>query len=328
MPLPRPKAALPNSAAVLLAVLLAASPAMATPPDGRALLRQGIAQFDQGQLRASLATLERACEALNQPRRLARALLYIGLNQAVMGQRSEADKAFAAALAYDPSLQLDPERFKRSMVQRFGLIKARLRGLLVIRSATPGARVKLDGRAVGRTPLRLALPAGQYRLEVLEGTRQVLAAQASVSPGRTTEVLAPAAPREVLARPRPIAAPAVPSPPRRRIWSWIVAGAALAATAATVGLGVSTHGDRQQYADDLTAWDRAANPTEQQRLEAGLPGLRDQIQTKATATNVLIGVTAALAVGAAVLFVLEGRQPEARVALRPAPGAGLLSVQF
>lgn len=47
-----------------------------------------------------------------------------------------------------------------------GVVRILQSGTLAVRTRAPGARVSIDGRFVGRTPLRIALPAGRHTLLV------------------------------------------------------------------------------------------------------------------------------------------------------------------
>ncbi len=78
-----------------------------------------------------------------------------------------------------------------------------------------------------------------------------------------------------------------------RLWTWVVGAGAVAATGAGVGLGVAA----RTAADQTASPPQGVTPAQQAQSAQGL----------ATGANVAYGVAAAAAVGAVVLFFLEGR---------------------
>lgn len=164
----------------------------------------------------------------------------------------------------------------------------RSRGRISVLSRPPGARVFLDGAMIGKTPLlEMPVKTGDHEVRITHGGYKDLVRSVDVT-GKDTAKL-----DVTLVKP---AAPAgEASPPRRRLWTWITAGAALATAVAGVSLGASAMGDMDDY-EQLTASD-------QQQLDE----LEAAMENKALAANVMYGVAGALAVTSIVLFFLEGR---------------------
>lgn len=164
---------------------------------------------------------------------------------------------------------------------------------LSVVTTPPGAEVLLDGVRIGRTPLRArVVAAGKHRLRLRRaGARDQLVeleavAGSALKVERRLELLPPSPP------PPPVA-PA----PRRRVWTWILGGAAAASLAAALGAGLASRGDYSAWEGE---WERGSDLARWNEL-------RDSGERKQLAANVLIGVGAALAAAATVLYFREGR---------------------
>ncbi len=188
--------------------------------------------------------------------------------------------------------------------------------LLLVYTAPPGARLSIDGKERGKTPLHAVLAPGKYELVVsLDGHETVKDhVDLSASASRVVDVVLRAVPRAPAGAvaapdltPRPPAAtppvapavPAVPAPasprPRRYLPVWIAAGTAAAAVVAGGVLGWSARQDASAI-DAMSAADRAA-ATQRAR----------DAQTKARAANVLYALGGGAAAVGGTLFVLEAR---------------------
>lgn len=158
---------------------------------------------------------------------------------------------------------------------------------LRVASRPPGAEVLVDGRAVGQTPLERPLPLGAHRLALrLEGYR-VHEQDVRINEGGA-EVSATLEPL-VAATPPPLPA----AQPRRRLWTWIATGGAVALAAVGVGFAVSADLDYDEY-------QTTQDPDRFRELE-------DAVPRKAAIGYSAIGVAGALAVTAVVLYFVEGR---------------------
>jgi hypothetical protein len=149
----------------LLLLLLGSSTVLAKSPER--LLRESIALYEQGDFEGSLKALERAERSSPEARVLAQILLYRGINHAVMGMTDKAKHCFGLALKQDSSLSLDPDRFKRSIIDLFAAAKRPAQAKLTVQSKPEGAEVLFDGKVIGRTPLeRAPVAAGAHHVSV------------------------------------------------------------------------------------------------------------------------------------------------------------------
>jgi tetratricopeptide (TPR) repeat protein len=185
---------------------------------------------------------------------------------------------------------------------------------LLVYTDPPGARVSVDGRERGTTPLHEVVTAGSHALVVArEGSERVDQAVV-VAPGTTRVVelvLRPAAPRpDLAARPGavpgvPPAAATAPAPrPAKRgpptVWErhWPAFTAAAVAAVAT-GIGVAY--GRAARADER-AIDGLATPDGGEAARLGASA-----RSKARTANAWYAVAAGAAVAGGALFVLEAR---------------------
>ena len=270
------------------------------------LVHQARAKLKMADFERSMELLRKARSLTNDPRVLGQVYLNLGLNHAVMGDLDKARSAFRTALTYDPVLVLDPAHIKRSVVKLFHEVQGGLRGELTVRADRPGARVLVDGKPVGAAPLmEHELPIGAHTVEVRAAggarfsTRVVIGVNQKSALRATLRTVksAGAGSRPEVGGEGGSSGAATHRGGRRRLWTWVVGGAAVAVLAVGVGLGVAASGDHSDWEQEQTdpaRWDE----------------LKSSGQTKATAANVMFGVGGALVAGAVVLFFLEGRNPE------------------
>jgi PEGA domain len=310
----------------LAALSLAPAASIAGPasPRGRGaktdLLKQGVRLFSHGRFNRSLRVLElahkRAAKRTVDRRRTAKILLYIGLNHAVGGRSKLAKQAFSAALAHDADLRLEARRFKHDLQQIFDRVRDRL-VLLAVSADLDGAVVVVDGEVIGAAPLRARLGAGQHVVEV---RREGAVYQTSVELSRGR----PASVRAVLRRAEPFPAAAGRDPARRRqdapsfwgrrrLWTWVAAGAAVAVSAASIGVWASANATHKN--EFTSMWNEYDPDAPDARVQfAELESKAGSISDHVLAARVLAGVAGGLAISAAVLLYFEGRpSPERSV---------------
>ena len=170
-------------------------------------------------------------------------------------------------------------------------------GHLEVTSVPSGARVLVDGRELGRTPLRdAALSTGKHRIELLLAghTDQV----------RSFELRARETARVSVAL-QPFARPTTGPAKRKLRWTWVTAGTAVAAGAVGLGLGLWAKSGWDEYQTAARTGNRARYNE-----------LHDSVPKRAIAADVCFGVAGAALVTAAVLFFFvetPEKQPPAAV---------------
>jgi hypothetical protein len=317
-------------ACLALAALLAATPAAADDvAAARAQFRKGAELYRARQYRDAIAAFESAY------RLKPHGAIHFNVAQC----REKLEQWPGALRSYTDYLREVPDASDRAAVRAaIGRLEARLAAAgvqaLLVYSDPPGAEVRLDGRARGRTPFLIVLPPGTYALalaldgyagveqEVTVGGRsrvvdQVLRAAepakaaspmgAAATPSPTaapppTGAPTPAPRGPAAAKPdlsaRPLAEtlpPAAPERPRekRRVYTWVAAGTAVAAATAGAYLGYTA----RQKSDALL--DGNAHPDAR--------SLARDAESRARAANVLYAVSGAAAAAGATLFLVEGR---------------------
>jgi len=284
---------------LVLLLFLASSPARAG-----GLLERGVRHYTYGEYGQAIQALTRASRTSRDPKALARIFLYLGLSNAVIGAAAKAERCFVAAMTHDPLIRPDPARIKPELVSMFTRTRERQRATLRVEADQPGAVGLVDDRPGARLPLQLRVPIGEHRIEVRSADGQLRETRELVlPPGAVVQVSARLG--RPLRPPRAETERRARAPGRRRLWTWVAAGGALASAAVAGGLWASVQSDLEEYDDPATPDARALS-------------LEDPIRRKVLATNVMIGLGAALGVTAAVLFFLEGRRS---AAVHPAAGA-------
>lgn len=280
----------------LLGVLIGLIWPLQAGASDRELLQRGIEQFDQGQFEEALSTLRRAAAASSDRSTLGRIYLHQGLALAVVGREGEARKTFTAALAHDPDLRLDAERYKPSLVRLFEAVRSSLQARLAVSTNRAGARVLLDGREVGRTPFEGEVAIGTHEVRVVgAGGSRIFSKRIKLLPGKRVEVNASL----ITAGAATPTAPTRRPPRRRRIWTWIAAGGAAAALAAGIVLWAAADADHDEF-----------NTTQD---PARYDELKSSIRTRDIAATSLLAAAGALAAASALLYYFEGhRDPTGR----------------
>jgi tetratricopeptide (TPR) repeat protein len=181
--------------------------------------------------------------------------------------------------------------------------------------APPGADVHVDGKPAGLTPLpdEVYLMPGSHSVEVTAAGYLPFEQSLPLDAGDHPTVTVRLRTRQAVA-PRAALVPPPPArEPRRRVWSWVLTGAAAAALGVAVTFSVLA---KNAYDDYLTAPDLSRDEYYSRR---------SSIEHKELAANISYGVAGALAVGAVVLFFVEPRLGESRP---PARGRGALRLQL
>jgi tetratricopeptide (TPR) repeat protein len=160
---------------------------------------------------------------------------------------------------------------------------------VTVSSEPTGARVQVDGEARGVTPWSDKLEVGPHRLEVTREGYQPLRRDVELRPGEPLEL-------QLFLTPLSKSAGEVAShlgQPRKRVWTWVAAGAAGVATAGAVTLGLLARSDSREL---------LARPHE--RAEA--QRLHDSALGRARASNILTGTAGVALLAGTALFFFEG----------------------
>ncbi|GHG74885.1 PEGA domain-containing protein [Comamonas sp. JC664] len=145
---------------------------------GRKGYSESVAAFDKKEyedaerkVRATLKELQGAAAAMRGCSPLCDALALYAALLHLRGDTEEAKLALIDLMALSPTHELSPKRFSREFISlRVQVATSRtsqLRGSATVKSRPAGARVFVDGEAVGFTPVTLpTLPIGKHMLRV------------------------------------------------------------------------------------------------------------------------------------------------------------------
>ncbi|AKJ03453.1 tetratricopeptide repeat protein [Archangium gephyra] len=277
--------------ALLVALLLALGgpgASAAEPGPARAAARRhferGTTLYKEGRYAEAAAAFEAAYETL------ANGVVLYNLGQCYekLGELQRAIGYYRDYLRMVPNAEDRPlvESLIARLEKRY---EEERRPQVSVSSEPAGARVQVDGEARGVTPWSDKLEVGPHRLEVTHEGYQPLRRDVQLRPGEPLELqlmLTPLSKREVAGELRP-------GQPRRRVWTWVAAGAAGVATAGAVTLGLLARSDSREL---------LARPHE--RAEA--QRLHDSALGRARASNLLTGTAGVALLAGTALFFFEG----------------------
>jgi hypothetical protein len=286
------------------------------------VIKRAVTEFDQAHWEEASALFRRAHE-LNASARTWRGL---GLTSFELRRYVDAIAELEAALA-DPRKPLTSQQRKEVET-----VLGRAREFVSVyrvRVVPAEAQVLVDGRPASLADGALFLYPGPHTVVVrasgYEERREDVRAAAGVTDELSIELsvagpppdAAPDTAEPEAGTPQP-AQPAARS--RRRIWTWALGGAAVAAGATALGLGIATKGKE----DDLGRCNDAPEETSCQPIA-------DKGRSLQLGTNLSAGLAGAFLVGAVTAFFLEGRRrpaEEKRAELLFSPTAMALRGRF
>lgn len=282
---------------LVLALLLAFTPgprAHAAEPSGdRAAARR---HFERGTRLYQQARYEEAAAAFEEAYRARpNGVIHYNLGQC-HEKLGDLEKALASYRAY---LREVPKAEDRDTVEQLVAnletrADARRRPQVSISSEPSGARLRLDGAAVGATPWSGQVEAGSHQLELTHPGHAPLRRALEVRAGEPMQLQLVLTPEVTLTgAPGPVSEVREDQAPRRRTWTWVAAGAAGVAAAGAVTLGMMARSDSRELLD------RRHEQAEAQRL-------RDSAVSKSRTANVLYAVAGVAGAAGVTLFFVEG----------------------
>ena len=169
---------------------------------GRKALDEGRRLFERASPNEAIPYLEKAIQSFEQGiaagaenRYLLEGLLLLGQARAAAGEREGALTAFERVVEIDALLELDTVNYPPKTVQIFEEARVRALGMgtgaVMVNTHEPGARVWLDGRDVGKTPVTVdPVVTGEHSLVVQGADGRRMMERIRVEADRDTDVLA------------------------------------------------------------------------------------------------------------------------------------------
>jgi hypothetical protein len=106
-----------------------------------------------------------------------RALLRLARTEGSLGHKGESRELLERLVRADPAVKVDPDQYPPSFVKQVDEVRTALRAgpqrKLTVTAAGAPARVFVEGRAVGSTPITLTVAAGSYRVSGAAGAARV-----------------------------------------------------------------------------------------------------------------------------------------------------------
>ncbi|HET8542428.1 MAG TPA: PEGA domain-containing protein [Anaeromyxobacter sp.] len=295
-------------AALLAAVLLAGAARADDAAEAKARFRKGADLYRAGRWREAIDEFEAAY------RLKPHGAIHFNVAQC----REKLAEWPGALRAYEDYLREVPDAKDRASVRAsMRKIEERLAAAgvqaLLVYTDPPGAELRLDGKARGKTPLHTVLPPGTYALALSLDGYEPVAEEVALALGasRVVDVVlkparagaaasAPAPPPALKAAPPspqvPVAPAAASRPPqKRRVYTWIAAGAAAAAAATGAYFGWSASKD-----EDALASMTDPDGSQAQRYASGA-------ESNARKANAMYAVAGAAAAAGVTLFFVEGK---------------------
>jgi hypothetical protein len=307
---------------VILAILAQTSTVGTNAEDkskAQGLLVEGASLYQKGNYLGALDRFNAAYAAYPS----SKIWFNIGLANRDLGRELEAREAFRRFLDEVPNASREDKADVQAWLSD---IEKRL-GQLTITCAVAGAEISLDGKSVGRSPLRAPVwtTPGQHQLTAIQAGVSPMVEYVEVAPGVMTTVemrLGQSLPVAGTARTELAVKPLENTTNGwwlGRKWTWVAAGSTvlLAGSAAIVGTIVKSR------FDDLKGSCGLGSPAQLGCSDSDISSLH----TRKVTANVLWGLAGAAAVATGVLFFVEGHQ----VAVAPIAGetAGMLArVEF
>jgi len=307
-----------------LVVLTLWGQALADDAGASRLLQEAVGQFANGAISEAAGTLHAALGQTRTASLKAAIYLQLALVHVAVQHTGEAKEAFGRALLHDPNLTLDTHRHRLDFVALFRQVRTQVVGEVRLSTKVVDGEVWIDGKPLcRRLPCQRSLVARRTQLELRDSNGFVLAGRSVVvRAGQLT--LLELSPIRRVRHPRDTGLSRPPkqdstSPRlRRRLWTWVAIGGAVAAGVTAVGLGLSASTDYDEACGLLSG----SAPCEQRTQLTDTAtadryrALSDAIDRKALAANVMWGVAGGLAVTAAALFWLEPRWGKQDIAAR------------
>jgi PEGA domain len=151
----------------------------------------GLARYQNGDYDGAVRTLTGVADDLERlPDSSAtfalweKAMLPLARSHALLGQQSDEQRVLERLVTVSPDVKVDRTLFPPTFARRVEDVKAKLKGvprrkLTVV--ATARAKVFVNGRDLGFTPVNTSLPAGRHRISAVSGSTRVPATYADLT---------------------------------------------------------------------------------------------------------------------------------------------------
>ena len=286
---------------LFLATLAQASTAGTNAQDrvkAQVLLGEGATLYEHGDYLGALDRFNGAYAAYPS----SKILFNIGQANQLLGRLLDAREAYQKFLDEAPNASREDRTDAQAWLEKL----QKSLGQLTIISATSGADISLDGKAIGRSPLH-------GPVWTIPGRHQVTAIKSGDCP--TLEYVEVASGSLATVELRPLHTPLVTEAPTNldntskpqaahgwwlgRKWTWVAAGTTVLFTGAATAVGLTV----KTRFDDLKKFCGRGSPGQQGCSDSDI----DSLHTRKMTANALWGLAGAAAISTGILFFIEGR---------------------
>lgn len=154
--------------AVAIPLLSWMSPTVVHAQPATDAIERAAKHYSDGEFELALRVLQHAINVTKDSQQLAQLHLSLGVNYAVIGFIEKARAAFRTALAFFPTVDVDPHTYKPSLVNLFRDVRSEMTGELWINLDREDVTLWVDKERVQELPYRKQISVGTHDIEVLD----------------------------------------------------------------------------------------------------------------------------------------------------------------
>jgi tetratricopeptide (TPR) repeat protein len=139
------------------------------PKDTKQLLEKGIDLYRSGEYEEAIKVFSEVLKLSVDKNEIIRTYVYFAYTYFAMNELDKALVQVYEAIKQSPEMTLKEEEFPADFIKFFDTAKNQVVGTLFIESTPDRARVWIDKKEFGSTPLKTQLPAQRYYLRVVKG---------------------------------------------------------------------------------------------------------------------------------------------------------------
>ena len=190
------------------------SPVREAVAKGKKLYQRANPEEAVSVLQQAVPLLEARKEFLRSPQLAVELYLHLGLAQLNLGRRSQAERSFETVALIDPSRVLDELNYSPKVIEAFERVRSRVAEdrsaslVVALGEQDPGARVYVDARLAGTTPLTATrLTAGKHLVVVDGGELGISSTEVELDSGQRGELVVTLAPGTLAIENEPFSSP-------------------------------------------------------------------------------------------------------------------------
>lgn len=133
------------------------------------LLEKGIDLYRSGEYEEALKVFSEVLRLSVNKDEIIRTRVYLGYTHFALNELDKAMVEIYEAIKESPDLKLNPDEFSEEFIKFFDTAINQVVGTAFIESTPAGAKVWIDKKPIGTTPLKIQLLSQRYALRVVKG---------------------------------------------------------------------------------------------------------------------------------------------------------------